>query len=1171
MNDDIRAAGETELELNLAGTMDAPQAAGFVELRNVQAGLRDPNIGLEDLDARLSLNGKVVTVERFTGALNGGSLDVGGSAEFAGTDVTNANINARMRDVFLNIPEGLRTIVDADLTVRSPGQPIVIGGTVTIREGAYREALDLQGSLLEMLRPDQTIDLGQVRSPVLSRVRYDVAINSAGPLLIDNNIAKLSAEANLQLVGTYYRPSILGRLTVEEGGEIRLNERRYAVERASIDFLNPNRIEPVLDIQATTQASGYDISLRVEGTLDRPKTTLTSPDLAEQDILPLLLTGRRADELQGHELDFAKSQALSLLAGQAGERISQGAQQALGLSTVRIEPSLISAESDPGARLTVGQDITRDLRLIYSMNLTNSNDQIWLAEYNITRRFTTRALIGNPERPQHLLEPEGSETTYRLEFRHDLRFGGSSPRELARRDQPVREIGTVAFKGGSVLSDEQLRKRLDFKPGDKYDFFKIQGRREELEKDLAEQGRLESKVSVDRQQMNGTVNLAFSLNPGPQVRFFFEGSAVSDDVKDDVGRIWREGVFDLQRAEDAVQAIRRPLVAQGYLQADVKYRIEETGDLKNVYFTIQPGVAFHDVELVFQGTSGIAESELHERIKDAGLENAVHNNPSRVVDFVTRYYRRAGYLQAEVEAPKPELDPATGTGRVVIAIKEGLQFKIHELAFAGNRGMSEPELVRAAALSKGATYTATVAEDSLDRILRQYRALGYNDTVVTYQTELDSKSGEADINYTIEEGRKEIVREIVVEGNDRTSKGFVRRQLAIAEGDVLDLERIARSRKALYDTSVYTLVDVETQPLPYSDTDAETKPVRLVVRVREVKPYRFLYGGSFDTERGPGAIADLSHRNFLGKALVLGTRTRYDGDFKEVRGYFSNPSIRGIPLKSNAVAFLLRETRTDPNTEAVTFVDRTGFSLFQEKVLRNNYLLNYGYRYERVHTFDKEPDPLLPFDISIPIASLTGSLSRDTRDNILDATRGSFLSHALEYAPKALGSDVRFVRYFGQYFRYIPLIHAREGEARPRLLYAGALRIGLARGFDGQELISSERFFTGGGTTIRGFKQNAVGPLDFDGEARGGEALFVLNNELRFPLFKFFDGVSFVDVGNAYNSVRDFNPFEVRKSAGVGLRVRTGYLLLRLDYGLKLDRRQGESRGAFFFSIGQAY
>ncbi|MBL8217373.1 MAG: BamA/TamA family outer membrane protein, partial [Bryobacterales bacterium] len=82
----------------------------------------------------------------------------------------------------------------------------------------------------------------------------------------------------------------------------------------------------------------------------------------------------------------------------------------------------------------------------------------------------------------------------------------------------------------------------------------------------------------------------------------------------------------------------------------------------------------------------------------------------------------------------------------------------------------------------------------------------------------------------------------------------------------------------------------------------------------------------------------------------------------------------------------------------------------------------------------------------------------------------------------------------------------------------------------------------------------------------------VLNEELRFPLFgKRLDGVAFLDVGNVYPTVGAFSLSDLRKTGGFGLRLRTPWFLLRLDYGLKLDRRPGESAGRLFFSIGQAF
>ena len=118
----------------------------------------------------------------------------------------------------------------------------------------------------------------------------------------------------------------------------------------------------------------------------------SDPSLPEPDILALLVTGRTLDEMRGEEFEVAQSQVMSHLAGRAGSSLSRGLQQATGLSTVRLEPNLIASEADPGARLTVGQDLADDVRLIYSTDLVNSSDQIWVTEYDVTRQFVSRAV-----------------------------------------------------------------------------------------------------------------------------------------------------------------------------------------------------------------------------------------------------------------------------------------------------------------------------------------------------------------------------------------------------------------------------------------------------------------------------------------------------------------------------------------------------------------------------------------------------------------------------------------------------------------------------------------------------------------------------------------------------------------------------------------------------------
>ena len=155
--------------------------------------------------------------------------------------------------VYLDFPAGLRTLSDLDLRLRPQQDQLLLGGTVTIEEGSYTELLDLQNLLQRYLQSRGGVQLAEERTPFLDRLRFDIAVKSRDPVVLDNNLGKLAFAADLRLLGNYYRPGLTGRISIEEGGTLRLQENEYGIEQGSIDFVNEARIEPQVNIQASTQ------------------------------------------------------------------------------------------------------------------------------------------------------------------------------------------------------------------------------------------------------------------------------------------------------------------------------------------------------------------------------------------------------------------------------------------------------------------------------------------------------------------------------------------------------------------------------------------------------------------------------------------------------------------------------------------------------------------------------------------------------------------------------------------------------------------------------------------------------------------------------------------------------------------------------------------------------
>jgi outer membrane protein assembly complex protein YaeT len=1159
----VSAQGPVELDVSVKGTPANPRMTGYFQTQNARVAFVSPPLLAEDLNIRVNFDGNQASIARFDGLLNGGKLKVTGGLRYGDGRPREVDIQAQATGVATEYPKGLNMLSEANLTLKSDKETLALGGKVTILEGSYLKTLSLEQDLLPYARGQRgKFTPTEQRSALLDRLRFNVAIETRSPIVMDNNLGELAMMANLRLAGGYYNMGLLGRLTIEQGGELRLNERTYTIDRGAVTFTSSQSIEAAPDILAKTQAAGYDITLQVTKEAGKIRTDLTSqPPLSESNIIAVLLTGRTLEEARGEYGSIAQQQALSYVAGRLGQTFSSRVQGGLGLTTVRLEPSLISAESEPGARLTVAQDITPRLNLSYSVNLVDSSDQIWAAQYDLTRLFTTRAV-------------KQSDNSYRFEMRHRMSFGGvplfPGTVSTAARKQV---IGGVEFSGSPYFPPEQLSDRLKLKAGDKYDFFKVQRGVKRLQKLYTKQDFLESRVRTGREFRDSTVDLDFQINSGPKVDFAFEGWSPPDKTQKEVRTAWRNGAFEEQRNTNAVTALRGALVQRGYLEAKVtpeKTKTEaEAVKERTVRFRIQSGTRFHDVKLEFSGADQISPSELEDLLKRQKLLTAVYLRPSEVTELLTSYYHEHGYMAAKVEPPRHELDKTTGTGKTVIPVTEGPKFRIGKLKFEGNETYSNAQITTRAGLYSGEAYLPKLQQEAEDRVREFYLNNGFSDVTVQTTSSQDPSAGIVNLDFRIAEKKQRVVKEIQISGNRDTSKSLVRKQLALAPGQVLSNEKLGESLTRLYETGAYLDVDIQPQELPATgDLKPNQEPVRLLVKVREVPPWDLSYGGYYDTDRGPGGVVDLANHNLLGGARTTGLRLRYDDLFREARLYLLQPELNKYFPKAEVAAFANRDQRDAFVTK------RIGFSFQQEKSLKKDYVLTYGYRLEQATTISLDPTDT-SLNSKERIAPLTVSLTRETRDDVLDATRGLFLSNALELGTKYLGSGSHFMRYVGQYFQYVPLSRRVRVPfsrvPRSQWVWASAIRLGLGGGFGGQELDPSLRFFAGGGTTIRGFAQDEVGPKDSLGQPVGGNAALILNQEIHFPIYKIVEGAAFLDVGNVYPTISDFNPFDVRSSAGLGLRLRTPIVLLRLDYGIKLDRKSGESFGQLFFSIGQAF
>ncbi|HET9316071.1 MAG TPA: outer membrane protein assembly factor, partial [Vicinamibacteria bacterium] len=220
--------------------------------------------------------------------------------------------------------------------------------------------------------------------------------------------------------------------------------------------------------------------------------------------------------------------------------------------------------------------------------------------------------------------------------------------------------------------------------------------------------------------------------------------------------------------------------------------------------------------------------------------------------------------------------------------------------------------------------------------------------------------------------------------------------------------------------------------------------------------------------------------------------------------------------------------------------------------------LQWGYTFKDIEYVESaEPARTLQGDRGFLSLAAIG----DERDNLTDPRRGVFWTGTSELARTWLASDVDYVRLYGQLFAYVPV---------GPLVWAQGYRVGAVPGTD-PLLLLEKRFHAGGPTTVRGYEQNALGPQTVEGDALGGQAVVVLNQELRFPIAGKLKGGLFWDAGNVWQTSSELDLGDLRHSAGAGLRYIFPFGPIRIEYAWILGRRAGEPAGRFVFGLGHAF
>ncbi len=394
-NSNVSSSGQVTFTVNVTGKVDSPSLAGNVQIVDGNIALTNLPNGLSAINGTLTFDTNRLRVQRLTAKTGGGDLVLGGYITYANGIFF--DLSATGHDIRIRYPEGVSSQATADLRLVGTAQNSVLSGDVTITKFGLTPQFDLAAYLQ---KAKQTPAPPNPNS-LVDNIRLDVHIVSTPELRVETSMARLSGDVDIRLRGTAARPSVMGRVSIAEG-DITFNSTTYHLERGDVVFANPVRIEPVINVEASARVRDYDITLGFHGTPDKLNITYRSePPLPSEDIIALLAFGRTRQETevqaeQGSQAatgeSFAQNASSAILGEALNAAVSSRVQKLFGISRIKIDPNLGGTEGNPNARLTVEQQISKDLTVTYLTNLGQYAQEVVQVEYNINRNVSLVAV-----------------------------------------------------------------------------------------------------------------------------------------------------------------------------------------------------------------------------------------------------------------------------------------------------------------------------------------------------------------------------------------------------------------------------------------------------------------------------------------------------------------------------------------------------------------------------------------------------------------------------------------------------------------------------------------------------------------------------------------------------------------------------------------------------------
>jgi translocation and assembly module TamA len=556
------------------------------------------------------------------------------------------------------------------------------------------------------------------------------------------------------------------------------------------------------------------------------------------------------------------------------------------------------------------------------------------------------------------------------------------------------------------------------------------------------------------------------------------------------------------------------------------------------------------------GIEGVGTRSLRQEIEEAAMTFRLKDRPPATLGQLRRrldadiprieaILTANGYYDAET---RTEVDTERDPVRVAFRVEPGevYRFNVIDLHFYGSPDPALEKITPGVRRNSRAVSARMFNEQQ--RIITRLQRMGYPFPKLERRTvTLDREERLVDVRLEFNVGRPAVFGDFKVEGLDSVNRKFIKRQLPWKPGDPYDAERLDDFERRLLRTGLFATTRVE--PLP-SEGETNAVPIRITVSERDKRTVRM---GVNYSDIGWGARVQWEHRNFLGSGEHLETSVTWSEIELGGKVSLRRPGF----LRANQSLVLDLDVSDETPEAYEARKARTLALVLRDFTPEIQAGLGIGYQYSRVEQLD------IIERYGLVLFPLQGAL--DYRNDQLNPVGGSHLLGRTAYYHDTLGSD-SFIKSAAEARHYYML------WKRYRISSALRLTAGSIDGASIEQVPADERFYAGGGGSIRGYEYQAVGPSAPDGTPLGGDKLLGFSAELRLQPGPRLGFAAFVDGGTVYNDLVPDADRSLRYGAGFGLRWFTAIGPLRADvaYPLNPDSTQVE-RVQFYISLGQAF